>query len=411
MTTDLQPHEPVDLGQAAPIVAPADPPTTAQTPSADATDAPTPPEPSARDLQMRAIIESRERKIAQELAYGETLQDEAHDVATGVQVGTAAAAREAGRAAAGALDDQPKPVGTAPAPTATLPATEPAQQPQPTTPGTPVVSQRRLRTINGQQFAFTDEEWDQLAQTGAIATIQHNQRLQQQSQQPQQPQPQPQPQQPAPQPVQAPPAFDDAAALELVRRLSYGHENEAASALRTVYERARDDAVAQLRGQQQQYNPDQLADAIEHRVMQRTLLQNNLLTLGNEYPDIFHDVTLSQLAALKLHDVRGEDAVLNRQRTELELYREACNRVRAVLGPQTGTALTQPQSAPQPAPQAAAPQQQMATSATRVTRKREAPSQPRSVNQTAPIEDNEKRMTSSEIVQSYRKARGQAAMH
>ena len=403
--TELQPQETVDLGQAAPVV---QEPVTTQTP-VPSTAEPTPKEPqqSPRDIQMRAIAEARMRKIAEEVAYADTLGDEAHDVATGVELGTTS--REKLEAATSSTT-----------PTITIDPTKPAQlrtqvdathtdpseqQQQPQV--TATIPQRRIRTINGQQFAFTDDEWDQLAQTGAIAVARAQQQAQQLPPQPQQQQAAPTP---APQPSPPPPprqAFDDATAQEMVRRLSYGTQEEAAGVLRNIYERARDDAVA---AHQPQYQPEYVAAYATQQAIAQMRLEQNLLTIGNEYPDIFTNTRLSQLAALTLHDIRARDGLLNRQRSDLELYREACNEVRTAIGYQPPQQPTQqPQSAPQPAPQAASP---AATSATRVTRKREAPQQPRSVNQSAPIDSTEKRYpTPSEVVAGYRKSRGQVSMH
>lgn len=399
--TELQPQETINLEQTTPaLTSVPESDTPAQTPTVDATEGPKEPKSSPRDLQMRAIAEARMRKIAEEVAYGDTLADEAHDVATGVELGTTEAAREAAASAKPTTDEA---LHTEPRQPVEPSTVGQQQQPIPTTvqPATP---QRRLRTINGQQFAFTDDEWDQLAQHGAIAVAQAQRQAQQQL-------PQPQQQQAAPTPAPQPrPSFDDAAALEFVNRLSYGAPTEAVAATRAFYDRAVEDAVARIQGHQPQYQPEHVAAYATQQAIAQMRLEQNLLTIGNEYPDIFTNTRLSQLAALTLHDIRARDGLLNRQRSDLELYREACNEVRAAIGYQPPQSTQQPQSAPQPATQAAA--SPAATSATRVTRKREAPQQPRSVNQSAPIDSTEKRYpTPSEIVAGYRKARGQMSMH
>lgn len=54
--------------------------------------------------------------------------------------------------------------------------------------------------------------------------------------------------------------------------------------------------------------------------------------VGREFPDIFADRSRSQLAALQLAQLRGEDAALGMYRPDVDAYREAARRTRKLVG-------------------------------------------------------------------------------
>ena len=95
----------------------------------------------------------------------------------------------------------------------------------PTQPATRVVE------VDGRRFEVTAQQYDELAQMGALANV----ALHQYNSQPQYQQPQPQ--QPQAQPQQQAPLVDPEMVRETVRKIQYGGEEDGAAALaRLVYD-------------------------------------------------------------------------------------------------------------------------------------------------------------------------------
>jgi hypothetical protein len=316
-------------------------------------DPPPPPLENPRDAIMRGIAERREAQIraADEDVYG-VQEDAAPD------------------ADAGPVDepiDAPRssdPVEAAPAP---------IQAPQ--------VQQPQLRTVmvQGHPLQVTEEQLLHLAQIGAVANAAMQQQQYQQQQQP-------------PAPVYTPPpaevlSNEDAAGF--ARRLQYGDENEGAAAVKELAER-----FGRQRGAT--VDAEEIRRAAVAETLQHLQVQNDLHTLGPEFPEIFESRLKSQTAIAALTQIRERDAMYGQRRMPLEQYREACSMVRAEYG------APQPQSAVQ-----GSSASQAALSGDRLERKRVAPRNPVGASRKAPMPAAESAVTGASIVDRMKIARGQ----
>jgi len=335
-------------------------------------------EPSPRERMMQAIVERAEEARNRELAYGETMEEDARERAASAEPAEGEAPGEeadpAVAAAAAAVKDAVTPPET--------PKAEPT---------------RHLITVGGQQFSVTDEEMRQLAEMGAVANIAIRQHGGQE-------QPAPQPQQAVPmqqQPQrQAPAGLDPEMAKHLHHKLTYGSEQEGIQAIQEMYA-----AAAQAAQPQQQIDPQRIAHAATNAALQQIQLQSNLNTIATEFPQVFADEGASQLAALKLHKIRQRDQLLGVQKPDLEAYREAC---RAVLDDARRLAGGEPS---RPGQGAAFTTVQAAPFADRDARKRAAPRTPIAASRKAVMGGETLRAPSgSEIVEQMRKARFQPSM-
>lgn len=265
-----------------------------------------------------------------------------------------------------------------------------------------------MRTIelDGQTFEVTDEQFSELAAMGAranVAAAQHQQALQNQTQQRAQHQPhenRSQDQRQTPQPRQPQPVLTREDAEAVADRLLYGGREQVAETVAALAGHI----AAQTR--QEQINTDAIAQEAARRAMEQTQLHADLSTISGEYPDIWRERALGELAAVQLAHIRQEDQLHGRQRTNLDSYREACGRVLDVLGkPRPGNpAQTAAQAAP---PSRTAP---VADRSQVLERKRVAPQQPAAIDRRASAPQTVRAKTGSEIVEAMRKARGQAAM-
>lgn len=340
----------------------------------------TPPEPrplSRRDEQMIAIAARREEAINRELAHGVLMEDEAREAGGGQPIEREAPAPEE-------PPEAPEPPPFAAAPTVPAAPAQPA-----------------LREVNlgGQSYYVSETEHNRLAALGAITQTALSQ------------QPREAPAQAAPVHTvpPSPAAMDPEAAKGIFRRMTYGNEEDGAAALQDLA-----NMMAQRSGPQ--VDPRQLVAFATQQAIQQIELKNNLQTVLGEYPDIFgptdrrvsdpaeikHFKRLSQQSALILDDIRREDAMVGRQRTDLELYREALSQTRATFVRPTSPA---PSAVPpQAAPQAAA----VAPSQERLDRKRAAPRQPSAVSRVASSGEEPRQFpTKSEVVAQMARARGQ----
>jgi len=340
-------------------------------PPAETTEAPAERQLSAREQAMMSIVENRERARALELAYGQEATTPDPEEAAAAEERATEEARRALETAAPA--DAPKPAVEPPKPTPAAP-----------------------QTIVIDGIHFTPEQAAQLARDGLVAR-KAVQEFQRQQTQPRQTPP------PVPQPPPRGPILAEDEAKALARDLVYGDETTNAKAIQRIVETA----VSRV-APTPQVDPNAIIRAAVQQTRQAIDLQNNLATVGAEFPEIFgspDDFTpahnrRSQLAALALGDLRKRDAAMGVFRSDLDLYREAARTVRDELG------LVPPQSQPAPdgtpAPQAAQP--------SRLERKRAAPSLPQAADRRAVSAPTRQYPTSSEIVEQMRKARGLAPM-
>lgn len=349
-------------------------------------EAPKPRNPR-EEAMARIAARYEEQQRAGELEYGETLQREAAERARAVAPVEEAPALEA------PVSDEPEAdqaqEGAASAKPATAqPKQEAAPSPLPTH-AEPVGPTLHTVVVQGQPLQVTTEQLHHLASIGAVANA-AMQRYQAA------PQAAPEPRQ---EPVARQPVLDKDRAAAIVQRLSYGSPEDGASALQELA-----DSLAARQA------PQVDAAAIRQSAVQETLqhiqLNNDLATIGHEFPSIWASRALSVGAAAELQEIRQRDMMLGVRRPNLEQYREAC---KAVLGqlPQTAMSQSAGESDNQPASQAAV---QVAT--TRLERKRAAPRQPAGVSRAASLgEDMPRAPSASQIVDAIRRQRGQMPMN
>ena len=193
-------------------------------------------------------------------------------------------------------------------------APERAAQPDPRYPPVPATPPAAPQLIpmplpDGRVTYVTPEQAAYLAQVGA-ATLSQPQRPAQAPQQPAYVARQPQPRQQ--------PRFDRERATLLAQRISFGTTEEQADALVEFA-----DAVSP--------DVDRIKREVRAEERAQQTLETNLAVIGREYPEVFNDPVLTQVAALQLHNLRGHPAA--GQMSELDQYRYACNQVRSRFSP------------------------------------------------------------------------------
>jgi hypothetical protein len=327
-------------------------------------------QPSPREEMMKAIAERAEQRRQEELAQAAVYDREA---------------REAGLA---------------------FPEEEQAPEPEPETPAkTPepleaeAPKQPVLRRINfeGQQIDVTEEQYEQLARMGMLANValrQYQQQPQQQ-QQAQQPQPGPQPAQQQQQPV-----VDPDLVRQTVRKIQYGGEDDGAQALTELVSH-----VVSRVPQPQPIDQNQIIQQAAAVAQQQAQFARDLEIIQREYKDtIFNDPQRTMLARLNVDAIRQRNAAAGINSSDLEIFREAGNRVLDALNlprpnTQDGRAAAI-QAAPLQTPQRADV----------IERKRAAPKTTTTVDRRAPSPPMPRQPTASEIVDKMRQQRGQASM-
>jgi hypothetical protein len=229
---------------------------------------------------------------------------------------------------------------------------------------------------DGRVTYVTPDQYSQLAALGMSALARSQQPPQQQYA-------------PPPQPAYAPPpqyapsgrsALSEERAESIAQRLSFG----------TIAEQR--EAVMDLADS---LGPKVDADTIRRQaaadVLQHTRLEQNLNIIGQEYPEIFNDPVLTQVAALQLDQLRRYPQ-WQASRSDLDQYREACNAVRQRFRP-------------------APPQAPVAHRQAVLERKRAAPAMASYANarMTADADDgpSARPQTASETIAWMRKTRGQ----
>ena len=104
----------------------------------------------------------------------------------------------------------------------------------------------------------------------------------------------------------------------LAQRLSFGTTEEQADALLDYAEPVRPDV-------------ERIKREVRAEERAQQTLETNLSIIGREYPEIFNDPILTQVAALQLSNLRGHPAAM--QMAEIDQYRHACGQVRARFSP------------------------------------------------------------------------------
>jgi hypothetical protein len=223
---------------------------------------------------------------------------------------------------------------------------------------------------DGRQTYVTPEQYNQLAAYG-VADLARAQSA-----------PPPQPATHTP-PARAMPAFDEERAGSIAQRLSFGTVDEQKQALMDLADSLRPQERVDVEAIRRQA----AADALQHM-----RLEQNLNIIGHEYPEIFNDPVLTQVAALQLDALRRNYPQFQ-SRPDLDQYREACNQVRQRFVP------TQAARAPTVSSRQAT-----------LDRKRAAPSIPTAVDRRM-TDDGEapvRAETAAEVIRNMRRSRGQA---
>jgi hypothetical protein len=330
------------------------------------TEADAPPENrqlSPRELAMQAIA-----KRHQEAREAELRQSDVYD-------------QEARAAGLGLPEDEPEPPPVAVEPVAQEPV---GGTPAPATQDAPVpapAAALTLRTvdIDGQQWAVSEEQYQQLARMGllaqrALATYQ--------------------PEPVAPEPVK--PIVDPERVREAAKRIQYGNEDEAAAALTELIT----DVAARMPATPS-IDPNAIVQRATTAAMQQAQLARDTDTIRQEYADIFENPQRTLLARMNVEAIRARNAQTGRFQPEIEIYREAGNMVRDAMGqPRPGSDVSQP------ALQAAtvAPRTEV------IERKRAAPRMTQAIDRRAPQPEMPRPPSGSEIVERMRAQRGQASM-
>jgi hypothetical protein len=182
--------------------------------------------------------------------------------------------------------------GPTEAPVASVPQHE-QQQPPPPQPAQPQAQLVPMGLPDGRVTYVTPDQYSQLAALGMNALAR--------SQQPQQqPQYTPPPQQYAPPPRSA---FSEERAGSIAQRLSFGTVDEQKQAVLDL-----------AAGLQPQVDVETVRHQAATEVLQHLRLEQNLTTIGQEYPEIFQDPVLTQVAALQLDScgvgIRGSSSNL-----------------------------------------------------------------------------------------------------
>lgn len=324
-----------------------------------------PKEPvNPRQAIMEKIYESRQEQFKKELEY-------AADVSAQI---------DAGATVEQILDEKSE----EPVRTEAKPVQREAAQAQLQEPGQQALPQTRKVVVGNQQFDLTPEEMEQLAARTLQAEAAARQVYHQ---------PQPVYYQPQQQVQQQPePAREDL--KDIARRITYGSEEESAKALA-------DFANLTARMAQPQVAPEQIAQYAANMAIAQTNFNRNLETISSEYADIYQNRGKSLVAADHVGNLRQKYAMLGQQKPDLELWREACSKTRDEYGGPSETAerVNKEQT---PAQQVTA-----VVNPTRLERKRAAPQPASAVNKVQAMQQ-QRTVTSSDIVSRMRQQRGQS---
>ena len=390
-TTELEVHQHLSLDETAPIA----PEPTTDVPAAAPERARSP-----RDEQMVAIYEARERKRGEELAYGERAAQAGREAADLADPEGAAERAAEERAAAQVRLERGEGVDSGAEVMRDAPPRQPRRAAEPEAAPAPML---HTVMVDGQAMQVTAEQLAHLASVGAVTNRAIHQYQNQQSQTapvPQQRQVPPPQQHAVPAPQQG--GLTDAEAAEFARKIQYGDQDETARVFKDLAERLRPAPVVQ-------HDPNLIIQAAAQHAIQQIQLEENLRVIGNEYPDIFNEAMLTDVAVRFLDRVRKEDVSLGRSRPDLDAYRESCNRVRALFGragPQTPPAEHQ-SGQPKPAVPAAL---RVAPMEERQQRVRAAPSVPTAANRKVSAGQEFRPPSHAEVVERMRAQRGQPAM-
>jgi hypothetical protein len=285
--------------------------------------------------------------------------------------------------------------------------------------------------VQGHPLQVTEAQFEHLASIGAVANLAMEQHARAQQglqswQQPPAPErqawappgqfaPQQAPQGPPQGHAPAAPVIDRDRAAEIVQRLAYGSADDGVAAVQDLAAQI----AVQLRSAAPAMDPQQLMSQAAALAYDRIRTENDLNTIGSEFPDIFNNRTRAYTAAIHLTEIKQRDAALGQVRPAIEAYREACRLVQAAFAPDHAPQPQSGQNGHAPAPQAAQNGNNGTVLATlggngsdRLERKRAAPRNPAAVSRAATLADAAPNYpTGSQIVDQMRRARHQMPMN
>lgn len=256
--------------------------------------------------------------------------------------------------------------------------------------------------IDGQQVYVTQEQMAHLARMGAIA----NQALYAYNQGTTQSVP--------PAPVSSPergqpaPTVSEDRIREATRAIQYGDEQTAAAALKDLIS-----DVTRSVPQAPAFDPDAHRRSILADVRREQQLHADTSVIRTEYADVLGNPILADAAARQVASLRQQVVALGIQASDLDIYREAGNRVRQAFGtapPQSGHQGQPPASAGQTAPQAT--NMVVRRSVAEIDgRKRAAPQRTAAViDRRSAAPEAPRQPSASDVVEQMRKSRHQSPM-
>ena len=272
-----------------------------------------------------------------------------------------------------------------------------------------VMSQDEL-VRNAQRGLSADERFreaarmrEEAARIMGMAPQQPQQQFQQPQAQPQYVQPQQQPNAPA---AQRGPIIPDDRAREIVERINYGSAEEQAAAIQDLVATA----VQQATGQGNSLTPEQVYALGQRAALDITAqaqFNNDLMTIGNEYPEVINDRPLMVAAADQVRNLRlqyqGEGIV----KSNLEIYREACGFIKERYLPSSQASDPSQPGQPATSVQAAPANPNVIQMGDRIERKRAAPQPPAAASKVASSSPATPSFNASAVVNQMRKSRGQ----
>lgn len=242
--------------------------------------------------------------------------------------------------------------------------------------------QKRVIMVDGRPIEFTEEEYAKLAERGMFQP--QIQQAAQVVQQPQQIQPKKADEAQESQPTDA--------LRDIARRITYGNEEESTKAIADLI----NTAVQRV----PQGDPARIAQVAAQQALAQIQFQNNLETIAREYADVYEKRASTIVAADYVNSLRHKYNMLGQPRSDLDLYREACQKTREDFGfkPETIPAKVEKQSTVQ-----------SADLGNKLERKRAAPKTLVAATKISEMEQQTKATTGSDIVAQMRKSRGQAS--
>lgn len=211
----------------------------------------------------------------------------------------------------------------------------------------------------------------------------------------------------APQAPASPP--DEVISLDVARdfakRMTYGTEEDQVQAARDLGATI----ASSIRSQAANVNAGDVVNQATQQAIAHIRFENDLQTIGQEFPDLFYNYPLSVATGHIVGQLRFKYEKLGIAKSNLDLYREGCVEMRKLMGKtETPQQQNQPQPAAHPAQSSNPPQSaQPANMQGRIERKRAAPQPPAAVSRAASDAPQSRGQTPSQIVSNMRKQRGQ----